>query len=65
MTVEDVEKRVVEIRQRAWDDEAAHSDEDSLRDDVLQTIADGAENARALALAVLETSKIDFSRWCA
>lgn len=65
MTVDDVIQRVAEIEARKSDDEMAHSEEDRLRKDVLEAIAEGAENARELAAAALETGAIDFARWCA
>jgi hypothetical protein len=60
-----VRLRVKDIRRYSGDDGVAHSMEDGLREDVLQAIADGAENSRELAIAALETSQIDFARWCA
>lgn len=66
MNVEEVKARVQAIRANSGDDEAAHSDEDNLHQEVLQAIADGTcDDPRACAGAALETTKIDFSRWCA
>lgn len=67
MTIEEIEKRVQEIREIADDDddEAAHSKEDDLRNDVLLAISKGASNPEELAYAVLKTGQIEFSRWCA
>lgn len=65
MNVEDVRARVEMIRALAYDGEAAHSDEDALREDVLRAIADGADDPAALAAAALITSEIRFARWCA
>ena len=65
LTVDEVRRRVEEIRAIAGDDEAAHSDEDSLRDLVLCAIADGAPNAAELAAEALKTGEIEFARWCA
>lgn len=65
MTVDEINTRVQTIKDEAYDDEAAHSAEDSLHADVLQAIADGAENPRELAAAALATLKIAFARWCA
>lgn len=65
MTVDEVKRRVAEIEALAFDDEAAHSEEDKLRADVLRAIAAGdCADPAAIAQAVLETSKIDFARWC-
>ena len=47
------------------DDEAAHSEEDALRREVLQAIADGHPDAVKLAALALVTQDIDFARWCA
>lgn len=65
MTIEEVKKRIDEIKMKAHDDEAAHGMEDSLREEVLEAIAFGAHNAKELAKIVLTTSEIEFSRWCA
>jgi hypothetical protein len=65
MTVDEVRERVEKIRAMAGDDEAAHSEEDGLHQDVLAAIADGAEFAPALAAEALKTVDIDFARWCA
>jgi hypothetical protein len=65
ITAAAVLRRVEEIRRRRGDPEVAHTMEDELRADVLAAIADGAENPRELASAALETSKIEFARWCA
>jgi hypothetical protein len=66
MTVKDVEARVAEIRALAHDPEAAHSREDSLWAEVLDTIASGwSDDPRNLAYAALQTQKIEFARWCA
>lgn len=58
MTLEDVKRRVQEVRDAAGDDEAAHSYEDKLYRDVLTAIPDGVANAGALAAAALETVEI-------
>ena len=66
MTLDDVRKRVDEIRRVSWDDEVAHSREGDLHIDVLRAIADGAaEDPKAMAKLALETCDIDFARWCA
>jgi leucyl aminopeptidase (aminopeptidase T) len=67
MTIEDVEKRIEEIREQArrGDSEGAHCDEDALREEVLQAIAEGAANARELARLALTTNQIEFSHWYA
>lgn len=65
MTIEELQRRVDHIKAIAGDDESAHSEEDDLRRDVLQAIADGNPIAAALASLALTTSEIEFSRWCA
>ena len=65
MTKQELLDRIEEIRNVAHDDEVAHGSEDSLHRDVLQAIADGADNAATLARLALTTSDIEFCRWCA
>ena len=65
MTNNEVKQRVKNIKDCSRDDyEAAHSMEDTLHQDVLQVISDGAENAVELAKAALKTKKIEFPRYC-
>ena len=47
------------------DPETSHILEDELQEEVLQAIANGAENSSELAKEVLKTSEIDFPRWYA
>ena len=65
MDVDQVRNRVRHIDNIRSDDEAAHAEEDTLHQDVLQAIADGAANPAALAEEALKTKNIDFARWCA
>lgn len=66
MTAEIVRRRVQDIRECAGDDEAAHSMEDQLHQDVLQSIADfECDSPYVCAKLALETKAIDFARWCA
>ncbi|MFW0909667.1 hypothetical protein [Bacillus altitudinis] len=66
MTVDDVMKRVEDIRQvaEAEDDETAHGMEDELYIDVLGAIVNGADDPEKLAAEALKTLEIEFSRWC-
>ncbi|MBD3861399.1 hypothetical protein IEE86_16865 [Bacillus sp. 28A-2] len=64
MTVDEVKERVEDIRQIAFDDEAAHGMEDDLYNDVLGAIANGAGNPEKLASEALKTQDIEFYRWC-
>lgn len=70
ITAEQVIQRVAEIRNFAasGDDDRAHSAEDSLMIDVLETIAAGrltAEQCAELARETYKTGQIDFSRYTA
>lgn len=65
MTLEQVQGRVESIRSGIHDNESAHAEEDSLWEDVLEHIAKGGRNAKAIAAAALETRNIDFTRWYA
>lgn len=65
MSPEDVRERVRYIALIGGDDEIAHGEEDKLHQDVLRAIADGADNAPALARMALDTLNIPFARWCA
>jgi len=65
MTPEDVRARVAHISCTAGDWEAAHGAEDQLYKDVLNAIAAGAPNARALAQEAVVAALIDFPRYTA
>lgn len=68
LTVEDVKRRVEEIRQMSGDYEAAHAAEDHLHQEVLGAIAGGARDGRLaqeLAGEALKSTLIDFPRYCA
>ena len=68
MTLKDIKDEIKKIKDEAWDNEMAHSNEDSLREDVLEEIASGnlsKEECILFAKEVLKTSNISFARWCA
>ena len=65
MNIETIASRIAAIILMAGDDEAAHSEEDRLRHDVLIAIAAGADDPQALAELAVTTSYLDFARWCA
>lgn len=65
MNIDQIRNRVRHIDNLRRDNEAAHSEEDTLYTDVLEAIADGSPNAAALAEEALRTKNIDFARWCA
>jgi hypothetical protein len=66
LTLEEIRRRIEEIRADAGDDEGQHGAEDALHQAVLQAIANGTcEKPREAARLALETREIDFARWCA
>jgi hypothetical protein len=66
MTLEEIQNRIEEIRQKSYDDEAARDMEDALREDSIRWIAEvdgiGFEQKAKL---VLTTNNIEFERWTA
>lgn len=67
LTTVEVDQRVAAIHDLANDYEAAHAEEDKLREGVLKAIAEGVwrDHPAALCRAVLKTSEIEFTRHCA
>lgn len=67
MTIDEVKYRVDQIEKVASDFEDAHSKEDNLHQDVLRHLADhaSAPEDRDLARAALESTAIEFGRYCA
>jgi hypothetical protein len=66
LSVDDVKKRVEEIRGFSGDDECAHGAEDSLWEEVLRAISEGeCDDPKGCAAAALTTGDIPFSRWYA
>lgn len=63
MKIEEVRRRLDEIEAAKDDDEVAHELEDQLYRDVLDAIANGADNAHLLAWWALSSRDIEFSRW--
>lgn len=66
--IEELRQRVADLEASRGDDEAAHGEEDALRESVLRAIADGSatgDEAREMARIALSTEAIDFNRWCA
>ena len=62
LTLEQVQARVAEIARLADRDlEAAHGEEDKLHQEVLRDLAE----REPIAAAALESTKLDFSRYCA
>ena len=68
MTIAEIERRILEIRACAEDDEAATSLETSLRDDFIAWLClepQPVELVQQMARLVLSTSGIEFYRGCA
>ncbi len=63
MSEDDVRRRVAALTAAHGDDEAAHSEEDKLHQDVLRHYAE-QENGE-LAREALKTLDLNFERWCA
>lgn len=56
---------VAKIASMVGDPEAAHSEEDVMKDCVLQAIAGGIEDPASCAAEALKSCDLDFPRWCA
>lgn len=68
MTPNDILKSLEEIQKYADedDDESAHSAEDSLYVELLESISnDKCTDPKTCARLVLESNKMKFNRWCA
>ena len=65
MEIEEIKKRIDEIKERRDDSENAHAMEDTLWEDVLIAISEGVDNSKELAKECLKTSEIKFDRWFA
>jgi hypothetical protein len=65
MTLEEVRKRIAEIKEISHDGEAAHSKEDDLYFDVLTAIAEGHPDAQELAREALKADEIPYHKWFA
>lgn len=65
MTPQTVRMRIREIKLSDGDDEAQHSKEDDLWEDVLFAISTGVDNPQELAKEALRSKKLKFCRWCA
>jgi hypothetical protein len=63
MDVVEVRRRVAVINALSQDSEGAHVAEDELYIDVLEAIADGAENPQGLAEEALRANDLDYLRW--
>jgi hypothetical protein len=66
MSIDEVQKRISEIRELKHDAESAHAFEDDLYADFVRWVSQaGTTEQRHIAHLILETKLIDFPRWCA
>lgn len=68
MTLEEIKKRIQDIKYISDDDEMAHAAEDELMRDFICYVAgmtDEDNNLPDKAFEILKTQNIDFCRWCA
>ncbi len=66
MTISDVKELVDEVKALKDDDEAAHSTQDGMLEQVLRSIADGTcEDPHIMAQEAIKVFDIEFARWCA
>ena len=68
LTLEDAIELVAQIDKMKGDDEAAHSEEDSLRAWFIESCATGLYTKKEMievGKVVLSTKDLDFARWCA
>jgi hypothetical protein len=67
ITVKEAKRRLEVIDEEAWDDEAAHSDEDKLFHEFVNDIANRKYATRKeiieVAQEVIKSLDIDFCRW--
>jgi len=75
LTIEEINNQIKSIVDNMWDDEVAHSSEDSmitirriidLREEFIKHIAEnGPPELSKMAKLVLSTNNLDFGRWWA
>lgn len=66
MSKDELRERINKIQENSYDDEVAHSLEDDLYRDFIESLAAGTITSPAtMAKMLLETKKMDFARWCA
>jgi hypothetical protein len=65
MSTEEARSHLERLRGSIGDSEAAHGIEDWLKDEILEAIANGAENYRELAAIGVEAGALDYDRWYA
>jgi len=68
LNLKDAQDLVAQIDKMKCDDEAAHSEEDSLREWFIECCAKGLYTKKEtieIGKVVLSTKDLDFARWCA
>ena len=66
MTLEEVKSCVEEIENEKGDDEEAHCEEDRLYENFIKHVASaGNDELKEMAVEILKTKDISFSRWYA
>lgn len=66
MNLQDIQKRVQEIKDISGDDEVAHAMEDDLYVAFVKFVSEnGSPELSEMAKEVLKTENIDFARWYA
>ena len=64
MDTKEIEARIEAIREIAWDDEAAHTEEDAFREEFIRYVGTlGIPELSEKADLVLTTNNISFARW--
>ncbi|MCK5016933.1 MAG: hypothetical protein KAS32_07655 [Candidatus Peribacteraceae bacterium] len=65
MTIKEAKNRIEHLKEIAGDDEAAHIEEDDLRDDFILYVAKRKDRIGKIAKIILTSEEVQFSRWCA
>lgn len=65
MTTEEAVAYLERLKASMHDSESAHGMEDALKEEILEAIANGAENYLELARIGVEATNLDFTRWYA
>ena len=69
MKIQEVKERIEKIEHCKWDDEVAHSHEDHLFYDFVESVKDGKYKTRKeiieVATELFKVRDIDFARWYA
>ena len=65
MKVKEAKARIEHLKEISGDDEAAHIEEDDLRDDFIIFVAKRKDRIGKIAKIILTSEDVSFSRWCA